>query len=238
MTFLLLSFGLVAATVVLVRPAIASGAPLVVTPVNGRSVLLVFAAVVVVAAVLGIPFALALVAACIVKDIGHTIGYRLAGHDDARVRLLPLPSGPPISDRAPANDLAGFFVLLMGPGIGLAPMVAAFALAAALADTAPNAAAAARAYALAAGALNFVSLLPDGEVHACRKLPSLLGNIFDNSLEEIYHSPLAERFRAGSTACSNCRIRPVCGGCPAVCHGFGLDIHDDLDPYCFIGSAL
>lgn len=85
-------------------------------------------------------------------------------------------------------------------------------------------------------AFNFVSLLPDGEVHACRKLPSLLGNIYKDSLTDIYHTSLAERYRMGSTACSDCEIRPVCGGCPAVSFGFGQDVFTDLDPYCFKDS--
>ena len=82
-------------------------------------------------------------------------------------------------------------------------------------------------------AFNFVSLLPDGEVHACRKMPSLLGNLYKNSLTEIYHTPLAERYRMGSLACYSCAIRPACGGCPAVALGFGKDIFSELDPYCF-----
>lgn len=83
-------------------------------------------------------------------------------------------------------------------------------------------------------AFNFVALLPDGEVHACRKMPSLIGNIYRNKLTEIYHSPSARRYRAGSEACSKCSIRPVCGGCLAVSYGLGQDINIDRDPYCFI----
>ncbi len=82
-------------------------------------------------------------------------------------------------------------------------------------------------------AFNFVSLLPDGEVHACRKMPSLLGNIYKNSLADIYYTPLAKRYRMGSSSCRSCDIRPACGGCPAVALGFGLDIFNALDPYCF-----
>ena len=82
-------------------------------------------------------------------------------------------------------------------------------------------------------AFNFVSLLPDGEVHACRKMPSLLGNIYKDSLTDIYHTPLAKRYRMGSSACQSCAIRPACGGCPAVALGFGRDIFSELDPYCF-----
>jgi len=83
-------------------------------------------------------------------------------------------------------------------------------------------------------AFNFVSLLPDGEVHACRKLPSLIGNIKERPLYDIYQDEAARRYRAGTGACSGCAIRPVCGGCLAVSYGSGLDIFSDRDPYCFM----
>lgn len=82
-------------------------------------------------------------------------------------------------------------------------------------------------------AFNFLTLLPDGEVHACRKLPSLLGNALERSLLEIYDSGAAGRYRAGTAACRGCPIRPVCGGCLAVAYGAGLDIFKDRDPFCF-----
>ncbi len=82
-------------------------------------------------------------------------------------------------------------------------------------------------------AFNFVSLLPDGEVHACRKLPSLIGNIFHQSLDEIYHGEAARRYRRGPDDCRECPIRPLCGGCLAVSYGFGQDIFARRDPYCF-----
>jgi selenobiotic family peptide radical SAM maturase len=83
-------------------------------------------------------------------------------------------------------------------------------------------------------AFNFVSLLPDGQVHACRKFPSILGNICEQGLDTIYHSEPAESYRMGNSACRGCEIRPVCGGCPAVIHGFGMDSLTELDPYCFM----
>ncbi len=82
-------------------------------------------------------------------------------------------------------------------------------------------------------AFNFVSLLADGEVHACRKLHSPIGNIQHQSFAEIYHSEQAKRYRAGSSACQECEIRTVCGGCLAVSQGFGRDIFTEPDPYCF-----
>lgn len=160
MAFLLLSMVLVAATVFVVRPAVASGPRIGLAHFDGRGVLVVFVIVVAASLVVGLGFAVALLLAALVKELGHVLGHRLAGHADAQFRLLPLPGGPPISARAPSSDLAAFFILLMGPVFGLAPMIAAFALGAALAPTAPAFAEAARAYALAAGALNFVALLP------------------------------------------------------------------------------
>ena len=82
-------------------------------------------------------------------------------------------------------------------------------------------------------AFNFVSLLPDGQVHACRKLPSMIGNLNRQSLEEIYYSTEAERYRQGCLECSDCHLRLVCGGCLAVAHGWGLDPLTQRDPDCF-----
>ncbi len=86
-------------------------------------------------------------------------------------------------------------------------------------------------------AFNFVALLPDGEAHACRKLPSPLGNVLEEGLAAIYDAPRAKRFRQGSRACEGCGIRARCGGCPAVSFGAGLDPMVDRDPFCFARKA-
>ena len=86
-------------------------------------------------------------------------------------------------------------------------------------------------------AFNFVALLPDGEVHACRKFPSPIGNIRQDRLYDIYHSPLAASYRAGSRACRDCGLNLVCRGCMAVVHSLGLDGFTDRDPFCFISSG-
>jgi selenobiotic family peptide radical SAM maturase len=82
-------------------------------------------------------------------------------------------------------------------------------------------------------AFNFVSLLSDGEVHACRKFPSPIGNIYRAGLKEIYRGPQAVRYRNGSRACASCDIRPVCGGCLAAVQSADGDAFNDLDPCCF-----
>ena len=82
-------------------------------------------------------------------------------------------------------------------------------------------------------AFNFISLLPDGEVHACRKFPSLIGNIAQQRLMDIYLSDLARKYRSGSKACRDCSLNVVCRGCPAIAHSCGLDVFEDKDPFCF-----
>lgn len=83
-------------------------------------------------------------------------------------------------------------------------------------------------------AFNFLCILSDGQVHACRKLPSLLGNIYEKSLLEIYHSPIADAYRQGPESCKGCPLVLVCRGCMAVVFGLGKDPLKEKDPYCFI----
>jgi selenobiotic family peptide radical SAM maturase len=82
-------------------------------------------------------------------------------------------------------------------------------------------------------AFNFVSILPDGEVHACRKFPSSIGTVIGDSLENVYSSATAHRYRAGSSACTGCSLNAVCRGCPAVTASLGLDPFSAKDPFCF-----
>ncbi|HWR89699.1 MAG TPA: thio(seleno)oxazole modification radical SAM maturase SbtM [Dissulfurispiraceae bacterium] len=83
-------------------------------------------------------------------------------------------------------------------------------------------------------AFNFVAVLADGEVHACRKLPSLIGNIYEQSLLAIFDSPEARRYRDGCAACSGCTVRAACGGCLAVSYSYGLNIFEERDPFCWM----
>ena len=78
-----------------------------------------------------------------------------------------------------------------------------------------------------AAAFDAPVLLPDGEVHACRRLPSLLGNLRDMALEDIYQSEAAQRYRRGLSACDGCELLPRCGGCLAQARGASRD------PYCW-----
>lgn len=85
-------------------------------------------------------------------------------------------------------------------------------------------------------AFNFVALLPNGEVHACRKFPSPIGSIREHTLDELYQSKAARNYRRGPKACQRCSLRTSCGGCPAVTYGQGREPMRERDPNCFLNE--
>lgn len=105
-------------------------------------------------------YGLAIVFSVMIHEFGHVAAFRIAGHDDARFRLIPLMGGVAISDKAPESQADDFFITLMGPGICLAPMALAYALSYAFAGVAPDAAEFFWVFAIVTGALNAFNLLP------------------------------------------------------------------------------
>jgi Zn-dependent protease len=105
-------------------------------------------------------YGLSLIFAVMLHEFGHVAAYRIAGHSDARFRLIPLMGGVAISDQNPASQDQAFFIALMGPGISLAPMVLAYCAAEATYDTAPMLSDFLWAFAMVTAALNFFNLLP------------------------------------------------------------------------------
>ncbi|MGH1368249.1 MAG: hypothetical protein ACRBCL_06500 [Maritimibacter sp.] len=77
----------------------------------------------------GLAACVGIVSAYGLHELGRIIGYRIVGHETLSFRLLRLPRAGRNSDRPFASDLEAFFVTLMGPALGLAPMVAFFAAA-------------------------------------------------------------------------------------------------------------
>jgi Zn-dependent protease len=105
-------------------------------------------------------YGVAIIFSVMIHEFGHVAAYWIAGHRDARFRLIPLMGGVAISNHAPATQEKAFFISLMGPGICLAPMVTAYVLCTVLYDAAPLAAEFLWTFAVATGALNFFNLLP------------------------------------------------------------------------------
>ncbi len=105
-------------------------------------------------------FGVALILSVMLHEFGHVAAYRIAGHSDARFRLIPLMGGVAISDQHPASQEKAFFISLMGPGICLAPMITAYALSGLTWDTAPAVSEFLWTFAVVTAALNFFNLLP------------------------------------------------------------------------------
>jgi len=74
-----------------------------------------------------------------------------------------------------------------------------------------------------------VSILPDGTVLACRRLPLPVGSMPSQSFEEIFlGSELMRRFRRPRSfaECGSCDLYPFCRGCPAYVYSV-----TDGDPF-------
>lgn len=105
-------------------------------------------------------YGMALILMVAIHEFGHVAAFRVAGHDDARFRLVPLMGGYAISDTLPATQKKRFFIALMGPGISIAPMILAYGLAEYAGYVHPLASQFLYTFANVCAALNFLNLLP------------------------------------------------------------------------------
>lgn len=130
------------------------------TNLSGRAILLAvlsIAAGVYIAGPLAGP---ALVIGIAIHEYGHVAAFRAMGHTDARFRMIPFLGGVAISRQMPRNQLADFYISIMGPGIMLAPLVICGLAANSLWQTAPQIAQFAQVMFVITGAINFFNLLP------------------------------------------------------------------------------
>lgn len=105
-------------------------------------------------------YGMALILCIMIHEFGHVAAFRVAGHEDARFRLVPLMGGYAISDSLPATQKKSFFISLMGPGISIAPMVFAFGVAEVARPISPEVARFAYVFASVTATINFLNLLP------------------------------------------------------------------------------
>ncbi len=90
-----------------------------------------------------------------------------------------------------------------------------------------------------------ITILPDGTVLPCRRLPIPLGNLREDSFREIWAtSPVLEALRDRSRYHGKCRACPrwaVCRGCRAMAYAFsqsqGTPDYLGEDPQCFIPGS-
>ena len=82
---------------------------------------------------------------------------------------------------------------------------------------------------------NGVCLLSDGSVMACRRLPIKVGNLVEQSFEEVFlENEWMRRFRRPGprAGCGSCDFYAVCRGCPASVYSLTGDCFAE-NPICF-----
>lgn len=79
-----------------------------------------------------------------------------------------------------------------------------------------------------------MTVLPSGDVYACRRMESKVGNVAESTLEELFFSPEMEAKREFGKfkKCAKCELFGWCRGCPAVTYGYTEDMYD-ADPQCW-----
>jgi radical SAM protein with 4Fe4S-binding SPASM domain len=83
---------------------------------------------------------------------------------------------------------------------------------------------------------NALTIMPNGDVFPCRRLPIKLGNILKNSVYEIWYThPILWEFRDPNNLkgkCKHCEYIPVCRGCRAFAYAITGD-YFEADPQCW-----
>lgn len=79
-----------------------------------------------------------------------------------------------------------------------------------------------------------LTILPKGEVYACRRMESKVGNVFSEKLFEIFTGNKMDYYRdyCKFEKCAKCELKRFCRGCPAVTYGYTGNFYA-ADPQCW-----
>ncbi len=78
------------------------------------------------------------------------------------------------------------------------------------------------------------TIQPNGNVMACRRFESVVGNLFRKPIDEIWNGEEMQYFRQYEKfeKCSKCELLRFCRGCPAVAYGYHRSFYAP-DPQCW-----
>lgn len=79
-----------------------------------------------------------------------------------------------------------------------------------------------------------ITILPNGDVCACRRMESCIGNIFDENIVSLFTSRKMDEYRQYESfeKCSRCELLRFYRGCPAVSYGYTGNMYSP-DPQCW-----
>jgi radical SAM/SPASM domain protein of ACGX system len=82
--------------------------------------------------------------------------------------------------------------------------------------------------------ISHLTILPNGDIYACRRMESLIGNAFSDRLTDVFLGAKMDTYRnyAGLEKCSQCELLRFCRGCPAVAYGYTRNPYA-ADPQCW-----
>jgi radical SAM/SPASM domain protein of ACGX system len=79
-----------------------------------------------------------------------------------------------------------------------------------------------------------LTILPSGDLYACRRFESKVGNVFTDRIADVWLCDKMEAYRNYDKfkKCSKCELGAYCRGCPAVTYGTTGDFYE-ADPQCW-----
>lgn len=83
--------------------------------------------------------------------------------------------------------------------------------------------------------ISHMTITPTGDVFACRRMESRVGNVFENDMRDIFLGARMDDHRRFEKfqKCARCELAGFCRGCPAVAAGYsGGDMYAP-DPQCW-----
>lgn len=81
---------------------------------------------------------------------------------------------------------------------------------------------------------NHITILPNGDIYACRRMESKVGNIKESDLYSVWTGAKMDEYRQYDkfAKCAKCELKNVCRGCPSVTYGYTGNMYD-ADPQCW-----
>ncbi|GHV93590.1 hypothetical protein AGMMS50268_40930 [Spirochaetia bacterium] len=82
--------------------------------------------------------------------------------------------------------------------------------------------------------ISHLTILPNGNIYACRRMDSVIGNVFTDRLSDVFFNEKMDKCRNFNAfeKCSKCELMRFCRGCPAVAYGYTHNAYS-ADPQCW-----
>jgi radical SAM/SPASM domain protein of ACGX system len=82
--------------------------------------------------------------------------------------------------------------------------------------------------------IGHLTVLPNGDIYACRRMESVIGNVFADRLADVFLGEKMDAYRSFEKfeKCSKCELLRFCRGCPAVAYGYTHNSYSG-DPQCW-----